>query len=399
MRPQFIGENQLDFRNLTNPTPEELALRNATTPITARIEAYGEQTASGWVYADKPDSGERYSNGMTPGGFAFLPPQIGMEDEADNFEPDGRNICNTFVVAAPNVRLGWGYPSIDTGGIEMGAAFTQLTPDLITQYDSGRVAAHGDGGLMTYTGAGAEALSFLFGNIANKNFSWKGESGTGKWGTITHANTADREYTFLDADGTVAQSAAALTAGRVVIVGTGGILADDASFTYDTATDELRASGFMNVGTYLGAATQGSFSTGLSAGTAFQFLVSAGVGTGYFIKSDGAGAIWMYPETAEIGYADHAAAATAEGRVRRNGANLSWHDGTVATNLLKAAIATAKGDILAATASNAVTRLAVGTNNQVLTADSTQSTGIKWATPASSSEALANTWLRYERFG
>jgi hypothetical protein len=39
----------------------------------------------------------------------------------------------------------------------------------------------------------------------------------------------------------------------------------------------------------------------------------------------------------------------------------------------------AKGDILTATADNTPARLAVGTNNQILVADSTASTGLKWA--------------------
>ncbi len=47
------------------------------------------------------------------------------------------------------------------------------------------------------------------------------------------------------------------------------------------------------------------------------------------------------------------------------------------------ATATTKGDLLAATASATLARLGVGTNNQVLTADSTQTTGIKWATATS----------------
>ena len=39
-----------------------------------------------------------------------------------------------------------------------------------------------------------------------------------------------------------------------------------------------------------------------------------------------------------------------------------------------------KGDILAASADNAPTRLSVGTNGQVLVADSAQATGLKWST-------------------
>lgn len=48
---------------------------------------------------------------------------------------------------------------------------------------------------------------------------------------------------------------------------------------------------------------------------------------------------------------------------------------------------TTKGDILAATASATVARLAAGSNNQVLTVDSSTTTGLKWAAAASGSVA------------
>jgi hypothetical protein len=46
-------------------------------------------------------------------------------------------------------------------------------------------------------------------------------------------------------------------------------------------------------------------------------------------------------------------------------------------------IVDAKGDLIAATAADTPARLAVGANDTVLTADSSEATGLKWATPAS----------------
>jgi hypothetical protein len=48
----------------------------------------------------------------------------------------------------------------------------------------------------------------------------------------------------------------------------------------------------------------------------------------------------------------------------------------------------AKGDLITATAADTPARLAVGTNGQILTADSTASTGIKWADPAGGGKVL-----------
>ena len=65
-------------------------------------------------------------------------------------------------------------------------------------------------------------------------------------------------------------------------------------------------------------------------------------------------------------------------------------DTTMGTMVAKT-IVDAKGDIIAATAADTVSRLAVGANNTVLTADSSTATGLKWAAASAGALTLIAT--------
>jgi hypothetical protein len=62
-------------------------------------------------------------------------------------------------------------------------------------------------------------------------------------------------------------------------------------------------------------------------------------------------------------------------------------------NAIQNTIVDAKGDLIGATAADTPARLAVGTNGQVLTADSTAATGLAWATPTGAFTLLSTTTL------
>jgi hypothetical protein len=65
----------------------------------------------------------------------------------------------------------------------------------------------------------------------------------------------------------------------------------------------------------------------------------------------------------------------------------TWLAAPAAPTVASDAIFDAKGDLIAGSGADASARLPVGTNGQVLTADSAQTLGVKWATPASTSVA------------
>jgi len=69
-----------------------------------------------------------------------------------------------------------------------------------------------------------------------------------------------------------------------------------------------------------------------------------------------------------------------------------WEDtGGLGATYIPASIVDAKGDLIAASAADTVARLPVGSNGQVLTADSTQTLGIKWSAAGGGGGMVADT--------
>jgi hypothetical protein len=96
------------------------------------------------------------------------------------------------------------------------------------------------------------------------------------------------------------------------------------------------------------------------------------------LVKDGATAIAALGQDIDTALVDLKGGTTGQVLAKASGTDLdfSW----VAVDPLT--ILDAKGDLISATAADTPARLAVGTNDQVLTADSSTSTGLKWATPS-----------------
>lgn len=108
------------------------------------------------------------------------------------------------------------------------------------------------------------------------------------------------------------------------------------------------------------------------------------------LVKDGAAAIRTLGNAIDTSMGDLLGGTTGQVLSKASNTNMdfTWVD-TDDTNAIQNAIVDAKGDLIAATAADTPARLAVGTNGQVLTADSTASTGIKWATPT-----VGGTWTK-----
>ena len=140
----------------------------------------------------------------------------------------------------------------------------------------------------------------------------------------------------------------------------------------------------MTVAAGTGSALMGGVT--LAAGNVDQFTVALDVDTQneevVFITAVSSDTFTIVRGRAGTSAISHTGGATVKHVLTSDDLNFYTAGVATADAAVPESIVTAKADLLVASASGVVDNLAVGTNNQVLTADSTATLGVKWATPS-----------------
>ena len=129
------------------------------------------------------------------------------------------------------------------------------------------------------------------------------------------------------------------------------------------------------------ADTNGYLMQGINvfASTAARDAAITAPAEGQFAFTKDTNSLWYYDGAAWVA---SGATGDIEGVTAGIGISGGGTSGTVTVTNSMATAIDAKGDLVAGTGADTFSRLAVGTNNHVLTADSAEATGLKWAAPS-----------------
>jgi hypothetical protein len=140
----------------------------------------------------------------------------------------------------------------------------------------------------------------------------------------------------------------------------------------------------MTVATGTGSALMGGVTLG--AGNVDQFTVALDVDTNneeiVFITAVSGDTFTIVRGRAGTSAIAHTGGATVKHVLTSDDLNFYTAGVATADAAIPESVVTAKADLLVAASSGVVDNLAVGTDGQVLTADATQTLGVKWAAPA-----------------
>ena len=197
---------------------------------------------------------------------------------------------------------------------------------------------------------------------------------------ITAVDTGTKKFTIA---GNYATRFKYLTAYKFRVTGSIG---NDGVYTVSTATDVSATTEIVVTEAVPSAVADGSINIGTISGIdgALKLTVGGSASITPMVIQDGQGSINVIIASAGSQDADYKFNANDNsfgvGRV------IVGPDNILATGWVSGGnlpVIGAKGSLVVGTSTNNAAELAIGTNGQLLTADSTQTTGTKWATPAS----------------
>lgn len=114
-------------------------------PTVLRLDTFAKQPALGSLWSDYTEDpyGSRYQGGIADGGAWLVHPGVDGQDYGDDFAPTGRSLNTPTLGFVDGVRLGFGLPRIEDGGIRSGYGLTGADGDLeMRWYSSAGSASH-----------------------------------------------------------------------------------------------------------------------------------------------------------------------------------------------------------------------------------------------------------------